>query len=55
MIPHFYTVPTDNMAHDSVVELIEKVSNVIYKDHDWQGEDSIYAKISREERQPKQE
>ena len=55
VLPHFYTVPTDNMAHDSVVELIEKVPNVIYKDHDWQGEDSIYAKMSREERQPKQE
>lgn len=53
VIPYFYTVPSDTMYHKLVEELIEKVPNVIYKDQDWQGEDSIYAKMSREERQPK--
>ena len=53
VMPYFYTVPSENMYHDIVEELIEKVPNVIYKDQDWQGEDSIYAQMSREERMPK--
>ncbi len=53
VIPHFYTVPCDNLAHDAIYELFEAIPDVIYRDHTWQGEDSLNGNRTRKDRMPK--
>ena len=53
VIPQFYTVPCESLAHNLIYELFKTVPDVIYNDHTWQGSDSINAKRTREDRKPK--
>lgn len=53
VIPHFCTVPCDNLAHDAIYELFEAIPDVIYRDHTWQGEDSLNGNRTRLDRMPK--
>ena len=53
VVPQFYTVPCDNLAHDAIYELFEAIPDVIYKDHTWQEIDSVNARRTREDRMPR--
>ena len=50
--PDFYTVPSDNSAHDDVYELLEALPDVIYYDHTWQESNSKNGIRTRAERIP---
>ena len=53
VIPYFYTVSTDEMAHDDIYEIFHSIPNILFKDHDWQGKDSEDGNRTRKERDPK--
>ena len=53
VIPQFYTVPCESLAHNLIFELFETVPDVIYNDHTWQDENSINANRTRKDRMPK--
>lgn len=48
-----YAIPAANMFHDPVYEALEVIPEILYKDHSWQGKNSVQAARSREERKPK--
>lgn len=50
VIPLFRTIDVQNSAHSFIYEIFESVPNVIYNDHSWQEENSVFAKKSRDER-----
>ena len=52
-IPYFYTVSTDEMAHDDIYEIFHSIPNILLNDHDWQGPDSADGNRTRRERNPK--
>lgn len=53
VIPYFYTVSTDEMAHDDIYEIFHSIPNILLNDHDWQGPDSADGNRTRRERNPK--
>ena len=53
VIPYYYTVSMDYMAHDDIYELFHSVPDIIAFDHTWQGSDSIHGNRTRRERNPK--
>ena len=53
LMPFFYTVSTDEMAHDDIYELFHSVPNILMNDHDWQGKDSKDGNRTRRERDPR--
>ena len=52
IIPYYYTVSTEHMAHDDIFELFHSVPDIIAFDHTWQGSDSIQGNRTRRERNP---
>lgn len=55
VIPQFYTVPCDYLAHDTIYELFDAIPDVIFHDHTWQGEDSLNGIRTRRNRKPKKD
>lgn len=53
VIPQFYTIPCESLAHDAIYELFEAIPDVVFKDHTWQSEDSFNANRTRLDRMPK--
>lgn len=53
VLPFFYTVNTENLAHNTIYELFHSIPDVIYNDHTWQDEKSINGTRTRQERNPK--
>lgn len=53
VIPQFYTVPCESLAHDAIYELFEAIPDVVFRDHTWQNEDSFNANRTRKDRMPK--
>ena len=52
VIPQFYTVPCESLAHDAIYELFEAIPDVVFRDHTWQNEDSFNANRTRKYRMP---
>lgn len=53
VIPFYYTVNTESMAHDDIYELFHSLPNIIMKDQTWQGSDSDEGNRTRKERNPR--
>jgi hypothetical protein len=53
VLPLTYTAPTEEMFHDYVDELFEKIPYVLLVDHDLQSPDSMVANAMRADRKPR--
>ena len=53
IIPYFYTVSTEELAHDDIYEIFESIPKILLYDHDWQGKDSMDGNRTRRERDPR--
>lgn len=54
VIPYFYTVSIDNLAHNDIYEIFNAIPDVLFVDHTWQSEDSENGRRTREERTPRE-
>jgi hypothetical protein len=52
VVPRFITVPDIDDFHDDIHEIFTAIPNVLYRDHTWQDEDSVFGRRAREERIP---
>ncbi len=52
VIPFYYTVSIEDMAHDDVHELFHTIPDIIAYDHTWQDINSAQGKRTRTERKP---
>lgn len=52
VIPYYYTVNIDALAHDDIYEFFHGVPDVLFNDHTWQGEDSENGNRTRRDRMP---
>lgn len=52
VLPDFYTVPGDHLAHNAVYELLQAIPDVLYCDHTWQDPNSPNGLRTRAERIP---
>ena len=52
VIPFYYTVSTEDMAHNDIHEIFHTIPDIIAFDHTWQDANSIQGKRTRAERKP---
>ncbi len=52
VIPYYYTVNIDSLAHDDIYEFFHGVPDVLFNDHTWQGKDSENGNRTRRDRMP---
>lgn len=53
VIPFFYTVNAENLAHDEIYELFHAIPDIIEHDHTWQDIGSFHGNRTRAERDPR--
>lgn len=53
VIPFFYTVNCEQLAHDDIYELFDALPDVLFRDHTWQGTDSENGNRTRDDRDPR--